>query len=81
MFDQTRVSSFVYHTLHFVMLMICDFNSQLIDMTQVKFEHTGLLTSVNSVTMVRSWALIITLLLRSGDVELNPGPMTEEGEN
>ena len=50
-------------------------------MTRVKFEHTSLLTSINSVMMVRSRALIVTLLLRSGDVELNPGPMTEEGEN
>ena len=50
-------------------------------MTRVKFlAHTSLLTSVYSVMMVMSQALIITLLLRSGDVELNPGPMTEEGE-
>lgn len=44
------------------------------------FEYKSLLTSINGVMMVRSQALIITLLLRCGDVELNPGPMTEEGE-
>ena len=45
------------------------------------FEHVSKLTYiVDSVMMVRSRTLIITLLVRSGDVELNPGPMTEEGE-
>ncbi len=45
-------------------------------------EHVNKLTYINSVmmSMVRSRTLIMTLLLRSGDVELNPGPMTEEGE-
>ncbi len=47
------------------------------------FEYVSKLTyMINSVKMVtvRSRTLIITLLLISGDVEMNPGPMTEEGE-
>ncbi len=45
------------------------------------FEYVSKLTyMINSVMIMRSRTLIITLLLISGDVELNPGPMTEEGE-
>ena len=44
------------------------------------FEHPRFLIPINSVIMVMSRALIISLLLRSGDVEVNPGPMTEEGK-
>ena len=45
----------------------------------VMFRHKFKLTFINTIMMVRTRALIILLLLRSGDVELNPGPMSEEG--